>query len=134
MNDFRLLHQLGNSRIPNESDSVLVTKRADGSLAIAVWNYAAPEEAGSTRRFQLDLKGLIGARTVRITTVDAGHSSPLALWESMGKPAFPTRDEQQKLRAAGQLPAPEQRAWTPGSPLDLQLAPKALGLIEVPGR
>jgi xylan 1,4-beta-xylosidase len=133
-NAFGLLHQLGDARIPNESDSVLVTRRKDGSLAMALWNYAAPEEAGSPREFRLDLKGLAGARTLKITTVDASHGSPLALWESMGKPAFPTQAQQKQLREAGQCPTPQVREWRPGSPLELTLAPKALALIEVSGK
>ena len=133
LNDFRLLHKLGTSRIPNPSDSALVTRRSDGSLAIAVWNYSAPEEPGAPRAVRIDLKGIAGPRTLRITTVDAQHGSPLALWESMGKPAFPTRAQQQKLRAAGQMPAAREQPWTPGTPLELTLAPKALTVIEVPG-
>jgi xylan 1,4-beta-xylosidase len=132
MNDFRQLHKLGTSRIANASDSALVTRRPDGSLAIAVWNYAAPEEPGSPRSIQVDLKGLTGSRTPRITVVDGQHGSPLALWESMGKPAFPTRAQQEKLRSAGKMPAAQEREWKPGVPLEVTLAPKALALIEVP--
>lgn len=132
LNDFRLLHKLGEARIPNASDSVLVTRRKDGSLAIALWSYSAPEQVGAPRKVQLDLKGLTGSRTVAITTVDAHHGSALALWESMGKPAFPTPGQQRKLRAAGQLPVPEQRTWTAGAPIEIVVAPKALALIEVP--
>jgi xylan 1,4-beta-xylosidase len=132
LNDFRLLHKLGTSRILNASDSVLVTRRSDGSLAIAVWNYSPPEEPGASRKLQVELKGLTGPRALRITTVDAQHGSPLALWESMGKPAFPTRAQQQKLRFAGQMPPAQQRHWTPDLPLEVTLAPKALTLIEVP--
>jgi xylan 1,4-beta-xylosidase len=132
LNDFRLLHQLGDSRIPNESDCVLVTKRMDGSIAIVLWNYAAPDDAGASRKFQLDLKGLTGTRSVRITTVDAKHGSPLALWTSMGKPAFPTRSQQAKLREAGQLPATVEYSWTPGTAFEIIMEPKALALIEMP--
>jgi xylan 1,4-beta-xylosidase len=131
-NDFALLHQLGDTRIPNDSDSVLVTKRSDGSLAIALWNYAAPEEAGSPREFKLDIKGLAGSHTLQITTVDATHGSPLGLWVSMGKPAFPTLVQQRQLREAGQPPSPHQCEWRADSLLELTLAPKALVLIEAP--
>ncbi len=129
-NDFRLLHRLGDLRIPNESDAALVTRRKDGSLAIAVWNYTAPEETGETRSYRIDLKG-VSATRVRVTIVDDHHGSPLALWESMGRPAFPTREQQLELRAAGQLPAAQERARTPGTPIDLVLAPRALSLVEV---
>ena len=110
---------------------MLVTRREDGALAIAVWNYVAPEEAGSPRDVEIEMKGVTGAKTLRITTVDAAHGSPQALWQSMGRPSFPTREQQKQLRAAGQMPAPELRKWRAGSPVKLTLAPKALVLIEV---
>jgi xylan 1,4-beta-xylosidase len=131
LNDFRLLHQLGDVRILNDSDSVLVTKRQDGSLAIALWNYAAPEESGAARQFDLNITGLRGARRVRITQVDAQHGSSLAAWEAMGKPSFPTRDQQVKLREAGSAPRAEETNWMPGRPLSIRLEPKALALIEI---
>jgi xylan 1,4-beta-xylosidase len=131
-NVFRLLHQLGDQRIPNDSDFLLVTRRADGALAIAAWNYSEPEDAGSSRQLRLDLRGVKGGRTLWVTVVDGQHGSPLAAWEAMGKPSFPSREQQEKLRAAGALPATELRSWKPGAMLELTLAPKALVLIDVP--
>ncbi len=130
-NDFRLLHRLGEERMANSSDSALVTRRKDGSLAIAVWNYAAPEEAGTARTVRMDLRGLSGRHGVRITTVDAGHGSPLEVWEAMGRPAFPSREQQRRLREAGELPHAVERSWTPGRRIEFVLEPKALALVEV---
>ena len=48
-NDFKLLHELGAQRISVDSDSALATRRADGSLAIAVWNYAPPGNGGDPK-------------------------------------------------------------------------------------
>ncbi len=131
LNAFRLLHLLGEERIPVASESSLATRRADASLAIAIWNYAAPEERGVAQEFTVSLSGLTGSRRVRITTVDAEHGSPLGVWEAMGKPAFPTREEQTKLRQAGELPPPVEGRLPASSPLHLTLKPKALALIEV---
>ena len=39
---FQLLHQLGDQRIAIDSDSALLTRRKDGTLVLAVWNYAPP--------------------------------------------------------------------------------------------
>src|SRR5262249_30635224 len=55
LNAFRLLHRLAEERIPLDSMSALATRRADGSFAIALWNYAAPEEAGSAQDYTLAL-------------------------------------------------------------------------------
>jgi xylan 1,4-beta-xylosidase len=131
LNDFRLLHQLGETRVANDSDSVLVTRRKDGSLALVLWNYAAPEEAGAPRRFSLNVTGVKNAHRIRITQVDAQHGSSLAAWESMGKPAFPTREQQAKLRAAGAMPGAQEMKWKAGAPVAIELQPKSLALVEV---
>lgn len=41
-NAFVLLHRLGTERLQVDSDSVIATRRKDGSLAIAAWNSAPP--------------------------------------------------------------------------------------------
>ena len=48
-NAFALLHRLGNRRLAAGSDSALATRGPDGSLAIAVWNYADPEDPGAAQ-------------------------------------------------------------------------------------
>ena len=45
-NAFKLLHQLGDERIQLDSDSALLTRREDGTLVLAVWNYAPPGQSG----------------------------------------------------------------------------------------
>jgi len=127
-NVFRLLHLLGNQRIPVASDNALVTRDADGQLAIALWNYAAPEEAGSPRIMRLAIAGLNGPQRARVSIVDAQHGSPLAVWVAMGRPAFPTRHQIQLLRDAATLPdAAEQDLAT----LSLTLQPHALALVRI---
>jgi xylan 1,4-beta-xylosidase len=127
-NAFRLLHLLGGERIPVASDNVLVTRDADGQLAIAVWNYAAPEETGAPREIRLAITGLAGPHRARIQVVDARHGSPLAAWEAMGRPAFPTRHQIQLLRDAAGLPdATDQDAAN----LSLTLQPHALALVRI---
>ena len=49
-NAFKLLHKLGNRRISVDSDSALVTKRADGRLVMAVWNLFLPEQSENRNR------------------------------------------------------------------------------------
>lgn len=39
-NAFQLLHRLGHERLKVKGDNLLATRRADASLAIALWNYA----------------------------------------------------------------------------------------------
>jgi xylan 1,4-beta-xylosidase len=129
-NDFALLHQLGEMRLDVNSDSVLVTRREDGSLALVVWNLFLPEEAGSPKTVTLHFKGLNGAHSARITIVDKDHGSPLPAWEKMGRPASPALAQIEALRKAAALPAAQTQTLKSGS-LTLTLQPHALALIEI---
>jgi xylan 1,4-beta-xylosidase len=128
-NDFALLHQLGETRLDADSDSLLVTRRKDGSLAIAVWNLFLPEEAGTAKTVTLHVKGLSGTLSARITMVDKEHGSPLPAWEKMGRPAFLTRTQIEALRKAAVLPVGVSHRLVNGS-LTVILPPQALALIE----
>jgi xylan 1,4-beta-xylosidase len=129
-NDFTLLHRLGDTRLDVNTDSALVTRRKDGSLAIAVWNLFLPEETGSPKTLTLHFKGLSGTQTARITIVDKDHGSPLPAWDKMGHPAFPTPAQIEALRKAAVLPSAKQESLKNDS-LTLTLQPHALALIEV---
>ncbi len=130
-NDFAMLHRLGTQRIELNSDSALATRRDDGDFAIAVWNYAPPSEEGTSKNYDLSLSGLGDLRQAIIYEVDPNHGSALATWQAMGKPDFPTRDQQEILREAGRLPGPEVRAVSSGDPasLSLTLPAHALALV-----
>ena len=129
-NDFALLHRLGETRLDVSSDSTLVTRRKDGSLAIAVWNLFLPEQVGSPKRVTLQFKGLWQERSAHITIVDKEHGSPLPTYEKLGHPPSPTTSQIEALRKAAALPAAQQLTITNGS-LTLELSPHALALIEL---
>jgi xylan 1,4-beta-xylosidase len=132
-NAFKLLHLLGAERIRIRSSSALATRRADGSLAIAVWNYAAPGEVGVSKRTELVIKGLDGPHRLVVHLLDRDHGSPLATWEKIGRPFYPTREEQEQLRAAAELRPPETLAASGGNVASatLDLLPQSLALVEV---
>jgi xylan 1,4-beta-xylosidase len=132
-NDFKLLHELGTERIRVSSESALATRRPDGSLAIAVWNYDPPKGSGTPKQITLSITGLSGQAHARIEVVDQGHGSALAAWEAMGSPDFPSREQQETLRKAAELAPPEIRPLPAANPatLSLTLAPQGLALIEI---
>jgi xylan 1,4-beta-xylosidase len=129
-NDFALLHQLGEERLQVNTESALVTRRKDGSLAIAVWNLFLPEETGSRKTFTLHFKNLGGAHSARITIVDGEHGSPLPTWDAMGRPPLPSLPQIEALRKAAALPSPRHEDLKNGS-ITLTLQPHALALIEI---
>jgi xylan 1,4-beta-xylosidase len=129
-NDFALLHRLGDTRLEVKSDTALVTRRKDGSLAIAVWNLFLPEEAGSPKTITLHFSGLKSGKKVRTTIVDGEHGSPLPAYAKMGRPDFPTREQIETLQKAAALPAAREETLKNGT-LTLTLQPHALALIEI---
>ena len=132
-NAFKMLHLLGEQRIVSDAPDALATKRADGTVVVAVWNYVPPEEAGSPKRIALDLRNLDRARRLRIHVLDAAHGSALTVWEKMGRPSFPTREQQRQLQRAAELPAPEERKIPAGKSgsLTIDLSPHGLAVIEI---
>jgi len=129
-NDFALLHRLGDLRLDVNSDSALVTRRKDGSLAIAVWNLFLPEQAGSPKTVTLRFKGSTAAHSARVTIVDKEHGSPLPLYAKLGHPASPSLAQIKELHKAAALPAAQQQTIANGA-LTLTLQPHALALIEL---
>jgi xylan 1,4-beta-xylosidase len=129
-NAFKLLHRLGVQRLPNDSESALVTRRSDGTLVIAVWNLFLPEDQGAPKTVTLAIKGYSGGHRARVYRLDATHGSLLAAYGEMGKPVNPTSKQIAKLRQAAQLPAPELKSL-PSGQLTLVLPPQGLALIEL---
>src|ERR1700686_5029963 len=97
----KLLRQLGEQRIKVATQSALVTKRRDGSLALAVWNYVPEHDRGAPKDFKLEISGLkSNTSKAKVQVVDADHGSALKAWEQMGKPDFPSREQQKTMREA----------------------------------
>src|ERR1700760_2923547 len=79
-NDFALLHLLGTERLPLDVDWALATRRPDGSLVIAAWNYAPPEQAGRPIDVELKIAGAGSLNRAVVHVVDADHGSSLTAW------------------------------------------------------
>jgi xylan 1,4-beta-xylosidase len=138
-NAFAILHQLGDRRIALSSDSALATKRPDGTLAIALWNYAQPDGTGAaytkppanrgqTRIFTLHLTGVPANAPVAVFRVDETHGNVLPTYDAMGRPAFPSREQILKLRKSGK-PAPAEHMPLKKQELTLQVPPQGLAIV-----
>jgi xylan 1,4-beta-xylosidase len=129
-NAFRVLHRLGDQRLDETSSSAIVTRRADGTLVVAVWNLSLPEESGVEKRYSIDVKGLKGNRHAQIYRVDSGHGSLLKANADMHDPAHPTQQQIEALRRAAQLPPSEGLMIRQGH-LSLDIPPKGLVILEI---
>ena len=139
-NVFKLLHQLGDERIAVDSNSVLVTRRKDGSLIVAAWNLIPPDQTGLTqtgpskaglsKTIHLRFEHLAGSRRAYISRVDRDHGDVRPAYEKLGQPRYPTQEQLKALQQAAQLPAAESHDLTNGE-LTVDLAPDALAVIVI---
>jgi len=140
-NAFAMLHRLGDRRIQVDSDSVLATRRADGSIAVALWNYAPPFGTGATytpppatsglqKTFSIKLDGVPPNASVILWRLDADHGNVIKTFDAMGRPAFPTRAQITTLRTAGQPSPPETSSLKDGN-LTVSVPPQGLVLVQI---
>lgn len=128
---FMLLHELGEQRLPAPADETIVTRRADGTVVIAAWNFAEPDAAGKVKTLTFDFRGIPGNAWARIRRVDAAHGDVLDAWKKMGSPKYPTREQIVALRKASEIGPPEDVELKNGR-LTLMLPTEGLAVIEVP--
>jgi xylan 1,4-beta-xylosidase len=128
---FGLLHRLGDRRIANAAQNILVTRHADGSLSIAVWNLVDPGKTGSPINLRLTFEHVQANAAATISVVDDDHGNALAAYRSLGSPQYPTPEQVRKMNAATALPPPKQ-VRLDGTHLDIKLQVNALALIEIP--
>jgi xylan 1,4-beta-xylosidase len=127
---FALLHQLGDRRLANPSNNVIVTTNAAGGLVVAAWNLVDPGLHGATRTMQLTFQGVPADANVSLQRVDSQHGNVLPRYAAMGKPLDPTPVQVEQLNRETVLPPPQQTHLTNGK-LELPLEPNALVLIKV---
>jgi xylan 1,4-beta-xylosidase len=130
---FSLLHRLGDRRLANAAPNILVTRRSDGSLVLAVWNLVDPDKTGSPLRLRLTFDHIPGDAPVNISLIDNNHGNALAAYHALGSPEYPTTEQVRRINAASALPAPG-RLHLYGTHLDLELQVNALALIEISAR
>lgn len=128
-NAFKILHKLGDERIQLDSDSALLTRRRDGALVLALWNYSPPGQDGAARTITIRLKGT-SAKDVLLSRVDHTHGDVNAAYEKMGSPRYPTQAQIKELQRAAELSAPETGKLKNGE-LTITLPGHGLAVIEI---
>ncbi|MHA6205650.1 GH39 family glycosyl hydrolase [Dyella soli] len=139
-NAFAMLHKLGDVQLPLKSDSALATRRADGTVVLALWNYAPPvgdsaeytpgEPKGSSRHFDVEVKKLKAGAQATLWRLDQAHGNAVAAFDRMGRPAGPSREQIVQLREAGKLSAAEQVVVQNGR-LSIDIPPQGLVVVEL---
>lgn len=148
---FVFLHKLGEQLLQTDSAPVLATRRADGSVAVLIWNLipasergsvangnpmgatgGANESRGQTRRFQLKLTGTQGLGNVSVSQVNGQSGTAVPKWTEMGSPKYPSAAQIAELRSAAELPRLEVHALTQGpqAEFSIELPANGLALVE----
>ena len=148
---FVFLHKLGESLLETDAGPILATRRADGSVAVLVWNLipasgrgsvangnpvgatgGSAESQGQTRRFQLKIAGAQGLGNVSVSQVNGQTGTAIPKWREMGSPKYPSASQIADLRSAAELPKPEVHALAQGQPagFTIELPPNGLALVE----
>ena len=122
---YALLHQLGEERLANPSDNVIVTKTSKGSLVIAAWNLVDPDQHGSARTMRFTFRGVAAS-----ARVSKDHSNVLKQYAAMGSPQDPTPAQVEQLNRETTLTAP-QTLQLKDEELELSITENALVLIKV---
>jgi xylan 1,4-beta-xylosidase len=128
-NAFKLLHRLGEERLVMSSDSALLTRKKDGSLVIAVWNYAPPEQAGAAKTVTLRFQGRRYKHAL-VSMVDPDHGDVHSTYEKMGSPRYLSQAQIQRLKLAAEIPPAAERSLK-GGELTLTLPSYGLAVVEV---
>ena len=126
-NAFALLHQLGTERLDLGAVGALLTRRSDGTLVVALWNYVKPATTAEPRTINLTLRNA-AARSADVVALDPAHGDPRGTYEQMGSPRNPTPAQIETLRRAAAMPASVRRTLDGGH---LSLTIPAAGLVLV---
>ncbi len=106
---FAMLHMLGERRIALDSDAALATRREDGTVVLALWNYAPPYGEGAAytpppaaapaaKLFTVKLEGVRADAAITVRRLDGEHGNVLKTYDAMGDP--PTRAGNRLWRCA----------------------------------
>ncbi|GAA2216582.1 hypothetical protein GCM10010429_43800 [Micromonospora olivasterospora] len=143
----RMFGQLGETELPvraygDGADGLVQTwasRRADGSLAVLVWNSTLDQskrdgDAALARRIQLAVEGAAG-RTVTLTRLDREHGDVTTLADRLGVTGWPTDQQWDALRVADTLAVEKVAAAAEGGAavLELHLPQPGAVLVEVAG-
>ena len=127
-NAFVLLHRLGDERLAASAEDVLVTRRKDGTLAIAAWNMADPGTLGPVKDIELRFEHA-RVSSVQVTHLDPDHGDVHSAYKAMGPPRYPTMKQVEQLRTAARMSPPEMHPVKNAS-IVLKVPSQGLVLVE----
>jgi xylan 1,4-beta-xylosidase len=147
---FSLLHKLGDVQLKADDGPVLATRRADGSLAIMVWNLiprapglrvsqgdplvqtdAQDTHEGNPVTVNLQLQGHLKHWKARITHVDDNSGNMQKVYQQIGSPQYPTMEQIAELKRKSELAAPETKRLDAQGQISISIPPNGIALLEL---
>jgi xylan 1,4-beta-xylosidase len=116
-----------------DSPEVLVTRRHDGSLAIAAWNLVDPDKKGNERSIEFEIHGVAPTSRVHLRRADSEHGNTLAAYKSMESPRYPTRAQVRELNRVAEADSAQNLRLSKGS-IMLKLPVNGIVLLDVPAK
>ena len=139
-NAFAMLHKLGHTRLPVDSRLALATRRKDGSVILALWNYAPPvgtsatytvgKPKGASKQYIVEVSHLATGDHATVWRLDRNHGDVIGTFNAMGRPAFPSRKQIRELRQAAKPSAPQQLAVHDGT-FRVDIPPQGLVVVDL---
>jgi xylan 1,4-beta-xylosidase len=96
---FAFFQSLG-SILLYRDEQVIVTRRADGTIALLAWNLVMEQGEGFQKELTLQIPVSYGEVFVKRQTVDEEHANPWRTWKQLGRPRFPDRQTIETIRQA----------------------------------
>lgn len=129
---FAFFNRLG-EEVLYRDERVIVTRRPDGSVALAAWNLVMERGDGFETRLELDVPAPADDLFVQRETVDEQYGNPWKVWQQLGRPRFPSKSQVGRLKkAAVPLFRSERKAAEGGRLLlDLTLTKNEVTLVEI---
>jgi xylan 1,4-beta-xylosidase len=91
-----------------------LASRSDREISTLVWNYHDDDLPAPEATVKLTMNGIpdvVHRVLLRHYRIDHEHSNAYTLWEQMGSPQSPTREQYARLEAAGQLQLLDSPRW-----------------------
>ncbi|SDY28262.1 xylan 1,4-beta-xylosidase [Evansella caseinilytica] len=129
---FSFFNQLGEEQLYRD-ESTLVTRKSDGTLAIAVWNLVMETGEGYSKELELVLPAHAKNLFIKRQTIDEDHANPWKVWKQMGRPRFPWKKEVHTLQQAAEphLRTARMESMDGKITLPLLLTKNEVSLIEI---
>ncbi|PWW38885.1 MULTISPECIES: beta-xylosidase [Paenibacillus] len=135
---FRVMHDLGNERIPTETCEVetleLLATKKNAGLSMVLYNHNAPEAEIVGAQVCITFLGDLTGKKASIQIIDEYHANPKRKWVEQGSPEYPTKHQLEELLQASEvIRKPVELKQLPGGEwyLELTVEPHSVTSIDI---